>query len=112
MTHLNMLFLALLLSTALTAQSALASISPSKWNGYLDVLGFPGADGTVQRTDLFIPWLQGPDTLSYVNLRSNVDEEGFSGFSVGFGLRHRVENVVLGTYGFYGNHEPPDSTPN
>ncbi|MEP1208588.1 MAG: inverse autotransporter beta domain-containing protein [Rhizobiaceae bacterium] len=87
---------------------AQATESPPKWTGYIDVLGFPGADGTVQRTDLFAPLLQNPNTLSYLNLRSNVDEEGFLGFSAGFGLRHRADDWIIGAYGFYDNHESPD----
>ena len=71
-----------------------------KWHGYADILAFSGADGTVQRSDLFIPVLQGPDTLSYINLRNEIDEDGFAGVNVGLGLRHRIDEWIAGTYGF------------
>jgi hypothetical protein len=97
-------------SSAINTQIALASTPPPKWSGYIDVLGFPGADGTLQRTDLFIPVLQNENSLSYLNLRSNMDEQGFSGFSAGFGLRHRVDEAILGIYGFYDSHEAADGS--
>lgn len=71
-----------------------------KWSGYLDVLGFPGADGTLHRSDLFIPLMQGEAALSYLNLRNEVDDEGFAGFSVGLGLRYQVQDWIIGSYGF------------
>ena len=63
-------------------------------------MGFPLADGTIQRSDMFIPLVQGPNTLSYLNLRNELNDEGFAGFSTGVGLRHRMNHFIVGLHGF------------
>ena len=89
---------ALVLPTNLLAETA--PVQAPKWRGSIDVLGFPGVEGAWQRTDLFMPLLQGPDTLTYFNLRSEWGDNAFEGFSTGIGIRHKVQDWIIGTYGF------------
>lgn len=94
------IFVAGVVAAGIATAPALATEVRPKWSGYFDVLGFPGADGTLQRTDLFIPLLQGEAALSYLNLRNELDDDGFAGFSAGLGMRYQLRDWIIGTYGF------------
>ena len=92
--------LAMSCAVSLGYQTADASSPPPKWRGSLDFMGFPLADGTIQRSDMFVPLIQGPSTLSYLNLRNELDDDGFAGLSAGVGLRHRLGDWIVGVHGF------------
>ena len=85
---------------ALTLQPVAASNNQPKWHGYVDLLGFPGTEGAWHRSDLFVPILQGPESLAYFNLRNEVDDDGFSAISTGLGIRHQLQGWILGAYGY------------
>ena len=52
-----------------------------------------------------IPTLQGPDSLSYLNLRHELDDDDWAGFNAGLGLSHCAENWIVEAYGFVDRRE-------
>ena len=77
--------------------------SQAKWKGYIDFLGKPGTERSLGQPDLFIPFLQDTNDMTFFNIRGQFqfDNTDNSESNIGLGHRHMFQDWILGGYGYY-----------
>lgn len=72
------------------------------WVGYLAANYVPGTERTIFNGDLFLPLWQDGQTLWYLDIRGQVDDDDAGELNVGTGIRTLARpGLVFGTYLFY-----------
>ena len=77
--------------------------STGKWTGYLEFLGKPGTERSLGQPDLFIPFLQDTNDMTFLNIRGQLqfDNTDVSEYNIGLGHRHMFQEWILGGYGYF-----------
>ena len=77
--------------------------STGKWTGYLEFLGKPGTERSLGQPDLFIPFLQDTNDMTFLNIRGQLqfDNTDVSEYNIGLGHRHMFTNWIIGGYGYF-----------
>ena len=77
--------------------------SSAKWKGYLEFLGKPGTARSLGQPDLFLPLLQDPNDMTFLNIRGQLqfDNTDNNETNIGLGHRHMFEEWILGGHGYY-----------
>ena len=77
--------------------------STGKWTGYLEFLGKPGTERSLGQPDLFIPFLQDANDMTFLNIRGQLqfDNTDVSEYNIGLGHRHMFQEWILGGYGYF-----------
>ncbi len=79
-----------------------ASAAPmKKWGPHVDLTGKLGNERSLGDADLFIPVLQGPDSLFFLDLRFQRDDNDVKEGNYGLGFRKMLDEWIVGGYGFY-----------
>jgi len=74
-----------------------------KWDGYIEFMGKPGTVRNLGQTDLFVPFMQDENDMSFFNLRGHIDDTENSEYNIGLGHRHIYDKWILGGYGYFDN---------
>ena len=77
--------------------------STGKWTGYLEFLGKPGTERSLGQPDLFLPFLQDANDMTFLNIRGQLqfDNTDVHEYNIGLGHRHMFQEWILGGYGYY-----------
>ena len=77
--------------------------STGKWKGYLEFLGKPGTERSLGQPDLFLPFLQDANDMTFLNIRGQLqfDNTDVHEYNIGLGHRHMFQEWILGGYGYY-----------
>ena len=77
--------------------------STGKWTGYLEFLGKPGTERSLGQPDLFLPFLQDANDMTFLNIRGQLqfDNTDVHEYNIGLGHRHMFTDWILGGYGYF-----------
>ena len=77
--------------------------STGKWKGYLEFLGKPGTERSLGQPDLFLPFLQDSNDMTFLNVRGQLqfDNTDVHEYNIGLGHRHMFQEWIIGGYGYF-----------
>ena len=77
--------------------------STGKWKGYLEFLGKPGTERSLGQPDLFLPFLQDANDMTFLNIRGQLqfDNTDVHEYNIGLGHRHMFQEWIIGGYGYF-----------
>jgi hypothetical protein len=78
-----------------------SSSSENKWQGYLELLGKPGTERSLGQADLLVPVTQDANSLLFLNLRGQLDDQDSEEFNIGLGYRRLYSEWIFGAWGFF-----------
>lgn len=72
------------------------------WGAHADIKGKLGNDKSLGELELFVPVTQGPDSMFFLDLRFQLDDNNSEEGNFGLGYRKLIDNKwILGSYAFY-----------
>ncbi len=93
-----LIFSLILLPVPMTASAA----TTKKWGPHADITGKLGNERSLGDYDFFVPVLQGPTSMLFLDLRFQGDDNEATEGNFGLGYRQMIENSwIFGGYGFY-----------
>ncbi|MDO9437304.1 inverse autotransporter beta domain-containing protein [Hydrogenophaga sp.] len=98
------------LSLAMTASAVAqdAANGAAKWGPHIDLEGRLGSKRHVGEASVFVPVLQDPNTLYFVNARARLDDDRDREGSLGIGARRMLDGGWnIGAYGFVDHRRTP-----